>query len=1361
VVVACDDDHVYAVNSDGTERWVYSDCVIDDAISATSHITLDFSPPPMFSSITPVDIGGGNAPELLMGEQDGVLAIQADGSTHWADKGTTDGYYFSSIAVCDLEGDYAGVDAEGEFIGYREDLEIVLGSDDDANADAFIECWQANGLEVFRMGMTSIEHAFMTCSIVAAELDGYLNLEDGAPEWVKENDPETLYADFLLSTHAYPGRIWKHDSGIGTETEYHEAYTVGEHFDTHQTYGTPAVGNFTGGPELECIIGYVSGHQWDQSPGAVMMYRGDGSEVGSRFVIDSVPGGLISSPAACDAQNLDEKDLDEDEVIEYEVYFGCDNGYVYCLSAKDLTEKWSYQTGGRIISSPAVCNINSDDSLEIVIGSDDGKIYCFEADPMEIDRDGEPNPKDDGYVDDGGDVGTYDILWVFDTNLEEGSSGEISISSPVVGDIDYDGQLDVLIGDTSGTLYCISAGGTCVPGQVDWPMFHGDLNKTGYYNPGTSYGVRVEPQIFKDDPSGPKKELLKKSVEPGDTATYNITVTNIGTSKTYADADTFWLHVNSLVYKGGEVVTDPEWPDPVITGEDLKWTGGGNPFVTLISFQQTNITLSVTAPWSGDLSEFIQVEVEANSSMDQWARDSVQTTTSLEIFLDFEIDILREPIQDKESDLYGQKVIKINPSDRANVEVSIKNKGNLNDSYDLRLEGHQYYPGWEAYFDKSDSPNYDNAFQLDAEIMAEQFPSVYRGSEGELTFTVTAPPDAQENEILTLKVIAVSRYSQATTLVDNITRFDYLILEVNPVPDLELECENPQQYIMAGENITFEVDVINRGNAIIKVKLENRHQLEPGWNIKFLNELGLPFADGNNIVEVMNAGVTKVNVVVYAPTTAEAGSRQNIIVQGTTILQEGMTLQSTDTVALTAIVSQFFDVNVTVTPAAEHKEDVDEYGVLHIDPGSLVTYDIKIMNDGNGDDFVIITPLLLEVNWEATFKLEGIEKVTSELDYNESVTFQMEITIPRDQLAGIYSTGINVSSIGDKEVIYFDTEINQIYNLSVYGVVHSEETSDKKLESTIKPEPGVSPGSILHYVLEVTNGGNAPDEIEMTLESVSEDWGDWEGIFLGITNTEAYMTEVETWNFADSLDMSVHTSPVGFLNENLDTTLHRIKINLGVGQTIWVKVQLVVPREIAVSDTGKVRNFNVKGQSTDPDGVMKDENGNDNEVSLVLTLLFPDLVVTSGIRHPSQISNGEIVTISAEIKNDGEIEAREVLVTFYVDGKEVKTQTINLLTEGSSRLIPFTWQAAGGQHELKIKVDPENAIVEKNENNNEKSKDVNVETDALAELLSNRSVCSIIPIIIVAIILLIIIIIIKKRGSLFGWKPGGGGEEEY
>jgi hypothetical protein len=733
------------------------------------------------------------------------------------------------------------------------------------------------------------------------------------------------------------------------------------------------------------------------------------------------------------------------------------------------------------------------------------------------------------------------------------------------------------------------------------------------------------------------------------------------------------------------------------------------------------------------------------------------------------VEIQKEPVKDKESELFGQKVIKVNPSDKAAVEVKVRNKGNLNDTYDLKLEGHEHYLGWNAYFSGSPmkSDKFDGALSLDATIMENQFSSVYKGSEGVVEFVIEAPEGAQEDEILTLKVVTTSQYSTNSNYIENISKFDYIIVEVNPVPDLELKCRHPRQYVDPGGNVTFSVDVINRGNTQIDVELEYT-QLDEGWSLEFQNNDGYPFIGTTPVVKVVKEGVTTVKVMLSAPPKAEAGSRQDVVVKGTTL--GGSLLVSTDSVALTAIVSQTFDINVSILPAGIKPPDPGEDPpILSVNPGSTITYNINISNEGNGDDFVIITPTLLEVNWDATFYLYNEERVTSELDKNETVTFRMQIVIPKTQLAGTYQTGINVSSLGDREIVYFDTVINKVFNLSAYGVVHSKLTSDKELNSTIEPYPGVSPGSILNFVFEVTNGGNAPDWITVNLapqeptvtrqvELGLAEWSEfesngWEGYFIGITNTEAYMTNVEDLNFAENLDLSHETSQVAYLNDE-NTSVHDLNLRLGVGQQLWLKFQLRVPRDLEDSKA----YFRLECNSADPEGKNKDVDLANNLVQVNLQILKPDLMVGKNIHHPKNIGNGDIVTISGEISNIGDIEAQEVIVTFYVDGSEIRSQTINVLEKGSTRLVPFTWQGESGKHKLTIKVDPEDAIVEKNEKNNENSTTVNSQADGgLAEIFSNREFCSVLPIIIVVIILAIIIIIIKKRGSFFGLKPGGEG----
>jgi outer membrane protein assembly factor BamB len=750
-VVACTDDHIYVVDHNGKEKWVYSDCIIDDfkTIINRGNIQLDYTPPPIFSSITPIDIGGSKAPELFVGLEDGFVCLSPDGSKFWNFKCCTDGYYLPDFAVVDLEGDYMGMDIDGNFVGYREDLEILFGSFNTDFEQGFIECWQSNGQTVFRYEMSSLGQEYIVSNIVAAELDGWFFNNEKRLQKLRETNEnqnlKTLATDIIITTDNSAGKIWKQSNG-GEMYEYYEAANI----TGYRTFSSATVANFSGGQELECIVGTSSGGStWETSEGTVLMYRQDGNLASYPFFTGPAPSSVFSSPASCDAQNILEKDLKPGQKIDYEVYFGCDNGIFYCLSGTDLSELWHYQTGGRILSSPAICNINSDDSLEVVVGSNDGKVYCFEGDPQELDLYGVPHPKDDGISDDGGDSGEFDLLWVFDTNTVEGSSGEIGISSPVVGDIDYDGELEVLIGDTEGTLYCISAGGECISGQVDWHKTHYDLNNTGFYKQNPFYGVKIEPQISHSLHKDNCKCYLEKTVRPGEIKFHNYTITNIGNHMLTSDIDRFYIQTSQFVYKNCNFEGKKGWPKPILTGEDLKWDGGkegiGNPYVELKIFESTNISVAIRGPWTGDIQEYCDLKVEVNSSEHVWVRDSVQTRTLLDVYLDFDVEILHDVVKDKYSDLYGNKVIRLPPGGSATIEIEMQNLGNMNDSYDLQIKG--VINGWEAYFEDTHSMIFLDALQLDAEIMAEPFIDYYQCNEGKVSFNITAPKEAQIQSI--------------------------------------------------------------------------------------------------------------------------------------------------------------------------------------------------------------------------------------------------------------------------------------------------------------------------------------------------------------------------------------------------------------------------------------------------------------------------------------------------------------------------------------------------------------------------------------------------------------------------------------
>ncbi len=137
-------------------------------------------------------------------------------------------------------------------------------------------------------------------------------------------------------------------------------------------------------------------------------------------------GPVRSSPAIADIDNDDDGD-DED----FEIIVGSDDGNVYCLDHQGSLV-WSYPTGGPVKSSPAIADLNNpiDENLEVIIGSDSGKIYCLDN--------------------------TGNLLWEYPSGA--GTIGPVR-SSPAIADIDNDGDLEIIIGSDEGNIYCLDHNG--------------------------------------------------------------------------------------------------------------------------------------------------------------------------------------------------------------------------------------------------------------------------------------------------------------------------------------------------------------------------------------------------------------------------------------------------------------------------------------------------------------------------------------------------------------------------------------------------------------------------------------------------------------------------------------------------------------------------------------------------------------------------------------------------------------------------------------------------------------------------------------------------------------------------------------
>lgn len=147
-----------------------------------------------------------------------------------------------------------------------------------------------------------------------------------------------------------------------------------------------------------------------------------------------------------------------------------------------VADAWPKDTGAPVNSSPALGDLDGDGALEIVVGSDNHKVYAWKPDgtlmPGWPVTTGDAVRSSPALADIDGDgrldviVGSYDnkvYIWNYNGSLLAGwpaVTGSVVYSSPAVGDIDGDQRPEIIVGSFDNNVYAWNADGTLVRG---WP----------------------------------------------------------------------------------------------------------------------------------------------------------------------------------------------------------------------------------------------------------------------------------------------------------------------------------------------------------------------------------------------------------------------------------------------------------------------------------------------------------------------------------------------------------------------------------------------------------------------------------------------------------------------------------------------------------------------------------------------------------------------------------------------------------------------------------------------------------------------------------------------------------------------------
>ncbi|MBN2003732.1 MAG: VCBS repeat-containing protein [Anaerolineae bacterium] len=194
-------------------------------------------------------------------------------------------------------------------------------------------------------------------------------------------------------------------------------------------YASPALGDLNGNGDLEVVVA---------RKGAVYAWRSDGTALaGWPLTVTAIVSDVVGSPAI--------GDINHDGDMEIVLAAG---GAVYAWNHDGTAVAgWPKPVGGAVKSSPALGDLDGDDDLEIAVAAD--QVYVWHHN--------------------GTAVAGWPIPLVTPTN-----------SSPVLGDITGDGQPDVIVGagDKDPHVYAWEGDGSAIPG---WPRYVPAMGSTTHY----------------------------------------------------------------------------------------------------------------------------------------------------------------------------------------------------------------------------------------------------------------------------------------------------------------------------------------------------------------------------------------------------------------------------------------------------------------------------------------------------------------------------------------------------------------------------------------------------------------------------------------------------------------------------------------------------------------------------------------------------------------------------------------------------------------------------------------------------------------------------------------------------------------
>jgi len=754
----------------------------------------------------------------------------------------------------------------------------------------------------------------------------------------------------------------------------------------------------------------------------------------------------------------------------------------------------------------------------------------------------------------------------------------------------------------------------------------------------------------KDPYTGLPKPLVY-IYEPGETHTFDIEVWNLGLR-----ADTIKLEI-------------PDVPGNWTASLDVEETS------ELDTRESEHITLTVTAPLTNVTDgDYAIINVTATSTGDpENATDTIWTTNVIIVDLGYNVNWAVKP------DVNEQKKIIVDPGKTTVATLGINNIGNINDTYKINMQG--VPSDWKVNVDTDHNPDwiFDETDMSVSNIKLSSYH--FEENTTGVTVFITPPIDAKEGETAIVTAVGESYLSKLSGQDAKGKHDDEIIFEVSAFRAMEIECDDAIKYVDPGKSVTFLISVKNNGNSRENVEIQLGPMIS-GWT---------SIVDMPTIILQARQKKT-ITVTMTAPEGALEGSR--------CVLEVKLNMPSVDKVVdsvfLTTIVNRFCMISASL-------EDSDYYS---LNAGDKISLNISVSNLGNGMTGANFYMLQLAMGWDFDFFSEGLPVDYITLEPYQSVNLRLDITVSTKALAdGIpetpgfdpYPVIINISGEENFEYLFLSILVSRKSSIEVF--------SSKDLEIT-------EPGAFTLFRVCVRNDGNAWDEIQLNIKDipldihpVTEMRKPWTVFFSGVSLDEQ-MSGIKDFEYTDftqivdvaKLDHSTAFEPSNMREELL--ILNEITLRIPMKGAAWVTLTVEVPRYASARDA----SFNISSFCISSPGLKLPV------IRSTVSVRNAALTFVGGIELPETIETGQLVSVMASVKNTGDIRAEDVQVRLYVDGQAVATMPIRTILAGNTQMVAFTWKVPDiSECRLKVVVDPDNLIVEKDKQDNSIEEDVSIE----------------------------------------------------